>query len=219
MLRNNETVIHVSNLQKSFGTHKIFDGFSCDISAGNMVAIVGPSGCGKSTLLHILGALEPFDSGIAEILGAKIPKVGSYKAELLARNTINFLLQGYGLIENMTVKDNLLMALKYVKRNKAEKCELIEQALEQVGLKVNMNDKIAQFSGGEQQRIALARCMIKPARIILADEPTGSLDPRNRDIVVHLLKQISQTGMCIVLVTHDMCVAESCDTIIRLSHS
>lgn len=219
MLRNNETVIHVHNLKKAFGSHTIFDGFSCDISVGKMVAIVGPSGCGKSTLLHILGALEPFDSGAIEILGSNIPKVGSYKAELLARNTINFLLQGYGLIENMTVKDNLLMALKYVKKNKAEKCELIGHALEQVGLKVNMDDKIAQFSGGEQQRIALARCMIKPARIILADEPTGSLDPRNRDIVVHLLKQISQTGMCIVLVTHDMCVAESCDTIIQLSHS
>ena len=136
-------------------------------------------------------------------------------ATKLIREEIGYLFQNFALVDEESVNYNLKLALKYVKGNKMH---IIENALEEVGLSGYGNKKIYQLSGGEQQRVALARIIVKPSKIILADEPTGSLDEQNRDIVLNMLRKMQQQGKTIVIVTHDNYIADKCDRVISLEY-
>ncbi|MDU2290425.1 MULTISPECIES: putative bacteriocin export ABC transporter [unclassified Clostridium] len=207
-------IIELKNINKSYSNKYLFKNLDFSIKKGEMVAITGPSGVGKSTLLNIIGLIDKPDSGEVVICSNKNP-FDKEKVKLkLFRDNIGYLFQNYALVDNYTVSKNLDIALEYVK-NKNKK-RLKEEALEKVGLLDKLNNKIFELSGGEQQRVALARLMLKEKDIILADEPTGSLDEDNRDIILKLLKQLNDEGKTIVLVTHDKTVANMCNREINI---
>lgn len=208
-------MIELKNITKKYGKKEIFKNFSIHIYEGEFVAITGESGCGKSTLLNIMGLLESVDKGKVSIDGESNIRPQSKQAVKIIRNKINYLFQNFALVDEDTVYNNLLLSLKYVKGNKKSK---INDALCAVGLAGFEKEKIYQLSGGEQQRVALARIILKPSKIILADEPTGSLDPINRDVIINILKKIHQQGKTIIIVTHDTAVAKQCNRIIKISN-
>lgn len=209
-------IVELNNITKKYGNNKILDKFSLKINRDEIVAITGPSGKGKTTILNIIGLLENFDEGELFIDGQKNIKVNSSKATKILREKIGYLFQNYALVDDETVYYNLDLALKYAKNNRKEKNELIKKALNDVGLEGFEKRKIYELSGGEQQRVAIARIILKPCQVILADEPTGSLDEKNRDLVLDLLKKLNNKGKTIVLVTHDKFVANQCDRIINI---
>ena len=210
------SIIKCKNLTKKYGKHIILDQFNLTVEQGEMIAITGKSGCGKSTLLNILGLIEPFDEGTVTILGKENIKPVSHEAILMIRHHINYLFQNFALVDNETVKQNLMYALQYTKMKKADKEKVIETALDKVSLKELMNQKVATLSGGQQQRVAVARIILKPCDIILADEPTGSLDEENSQLIMNLLKSLHTLGKTIVIVTHDMRIASQTERIIEI---
>ncbi|WP_101138735.1 ATP-binding cassette domain-containing protein, partial [Lactobacillus apis] len=143
-------------------------------------------------------------------------KPNSRLAQKIIREKISYLFQNFALIEEDTVLQNLLLALKYVKQSKKEKTEIITAALQKVGLSEYLNSKIYELSGGQQQRIAVARAIIKPSELVLADEPTGSLDSKNRDEIIKLLLELNAAGKTVIVVTHDSHVAEKCHRVLEL---
>lgn len=208
--------VQLNNIDKAFGKKEIFHNLSLQIEENEMVAITGPSGCGKTTLLNILGLIETYDSGEYLLFGKRAPYCNSNQANQKIREYISYLFQNFALVDNFTVEQNLMIALKYTRKTKQEKHNMINETLKKVGLYGYNKLKIFEISGGEQQRVALARAMLKPSKIILADEPTGALDSKNRDEVLHLLREINKRKKTIVIVTHDMTVANSCDRVIQL---
>ena len=171
-------------------------------------------GSGKSTILNIIGLLDKATSGDVILFGQKNIRPFSMKAEQMLKNKIGYLFQNFALIENETVVNNLKLALENVRGNKKEK---ISEALKEVGLEGYENKKIFKCSGGEQQRVAIARLLLKPCELILADEPTGSLDIKNREIVVKLLKNMQELGKTIIVVSHDPFFEEIADNVIDLN--
>ncbi len=201
--------IVLKDINKSFGAHVILKDFNLTIEDREMLAIIGESGKGKSTLLNIIGLLEPYQSGGLIFNDIRNPKINGKQATILRRKTIGYLFQNFALMENCTVAENLRWALAY--QSVKNKAEVIAQALKKVNLPSEiMKQKVVELSGGEQQRVAIARLFLKPCDVVLADEPTGSLDPANRDLVISLLHQLNEAGKTIVIVTHDMLVANSC---------
>lgn len=205
-------MIIIKNLSKSYGPNKLFSDFSLSIAEGEMVAIVGNSGKGKSTLLNIIGSLEPFDSGSIEVNNKNIKKLNHKKKLEFLRNEVSFLFQNYALMENHTVYDNITMGQKIDKTKQA----MIDKALNDVNLPGFQNRIISTLSGGEKQRVALARIMIKPSKLILADEPTGNLDDANSGVVWDMLLKLKNMGKTVVVVTHDMRALDHFDRIIHL---
>lgn len=209
-------MIEINNLNKSFGEHHVIKDFSYKIDDGKMIAIKGKSGSGKSTLLNILGLLDVDYSGEVLYDKVQVSKLSEKKRNEYIRNNINYLFQNYALIDSETVENNLLLALEYEKISKKEKKEKINQALEAVDLSGFNDKKVFTLSGGEQQRIALARIILKRGNIILADEPTGNLDKDNSDKVMKILKQLQKQGKTIIIVTHNDSFANECDEVINL---
>ncbi|HDR7390009.1 MULTISPECIES: ABC transporter ATP-binding protein [Bacillus] len=206
--------IELKNISKKYENKQVLDNFNLVVNKGEMMAITGQSGTGKSTLLNIVGLLEEPDSGDVIIQGIENAWKSEKKQIELFRYTIGYLFQNYALIDNETVSKNLDVALEYVKLpNKEDKKK---EVLEKVGLLDKLNSKIYQLSGGEQQRIALARLMLKKNDIILADEPTGSLDEVNRDQVLSILKSLNNEGKTILIVTHDPEVSKICTNVVTL---
>lgn len=210
------SIIRLNNINKSYGANKILKDLSLDVEKGEMLAIMGESGKGKSTLLNIIGLIEKFDSGNLIIDGIDNLKPNSRVVPKLLREKIGYLFQNFALIDNKDVEENLLIALEYIKLSKKKKKEKVSEALKYVGLSGYENRKIYELSGGEQQRVAMARLVLKPCKVVLADEPTGSLDEKNRDIVLQLLKKLNIEGKTILIVTHDKEVASICSRIIKL---
>ena len=212
-----KTFLQVDALNKSFGSNTVLHNISFEIESGESVALVGPSGCGKSTLLNIIGLLETLDSGTINLEGKAYPSINSKKATLMRRTEINYLFQSFALINDWKVSKNLLLALQYTKLSKQEQERLIRTALENYGIGEKFDAVVNELSGGEKQRVAIARAMIKPGNLILADEPTGSLDKAMATIVIHsLLDSVHANHKTLLMVTHDMGIAQRCDRIIEL---
>ena len=209
-------MIKLENVTKTIGKKVILENLSLKINQGDLVAIVGKSGSGKSTLLNLLGLIDGDYSGYYEIFGQKNVPVNSVKSQAIIREHISYLFQNFALIDNETVEYNLMLALKYVKLSKKDKVQKIEEILERVGLSSTLHQKVSELSGGEQQRIAVARAILKPSQLLLADEPTGSLDPENRDLVLNFLLDMNKEGKTVIIVTHDAYVAQQCHRVIEL---
>ncbi|MCT6876717.1 MAG: ABC transporter ATP-binding protein [Lactobacillus apis] len=209
-------MIELKNITKKFENKTVFANFNLQIDQNEMVAIIGPSGSGKSTLLNILGLIDKVDDGDYQFEQYTNIKPNSRLAQKIIREKISYLFQNFALIEEDTVLQNLLLALKYVKQSKKEKTEIITAALQKVGLSEYLNSKIYELSGGQQQRIAVARAIIKPSELVLADEPTGSLDSKNRDEIIKLLLELNAAGKTVIVVTHDSHVAEKCHRVLEL---
>lgn len=200
-------IIELKNICKKYGDHVILDKFTLEINDGDYVSITGRSGKGKTTILNIIGLLDKPTSGDVTILGHDNLMFSSREAIKIRRSELSYLFQNYGLIDTDTVEENINISLRFKKVRKAEKRKLISNALCQVGLSGYEKRKIYTLSGGEQQRVALAKIIVKSPRIILADEPTGSLDEMNRDYVLKVLEKFNQEGKTVIVVTHDSCVA------------
>lgn len=212
-----KTFLQVDALNKSFGSNTVLHNISFEVESGESVALVGPSGCGKSTLLNIIGLLETLDSGAISLEGRAYPSINSKKATLMRRTEINYLFQSFALINDWKVSKNLLLALQYTKLSKQEQERLIRTALENYGIGEKFDAVVNELSGGEKQRVAIARAMIKPGNLILADEPTGSLDKAMASIVIDsLLDSVHANHKTLLMVTHDMGIAQLCDRIIEL---
>lgn len=212
-----KTFLQVDALNKSFGSNTVLHNISFEIESGESVALVGPSGCGKSTLLNIIGLLETLDSGTINLEGRTYPSINSKKATLMRRTEINYLFQSFALINDWKVSKNLLLALQYTKLSKQEQERLIRTALENYEIGEKFDAVVNELSGGEKQRVAIARAMIKPGNLILADEPTGSLDKAMATIVIDsLLDSVHANHKTLLMVTHDMGIAQRCDRIIEL---
>lgn len=210
-------MIKMKNIIKKYGSKTVLNNFNLQIHSGELVSIIGPSGAGKSTILNIIGLIEDFDGGTYELMGHVNVKPNSRESQKIIREKISYLFQNYALIEDQTVYQNLLLALKYIKKNKEEKSEIIQDSLNKVGLADYAQNYVYELSGGQQQRVAVARAIIKPSELILADEPTGSLDPKNRDEIFNLLVNINkQESKTIVIVTHDTELAHKCNRCIEL---
>ena len=182
-----------------------------------MTAIVGKSGSGKSTLLNILGLLEEPDQGELILKGERVRKGSPHQRTLFLRNTISYLFQNFALVDHGTVGYNLDLALHYVKGSPREKKRWKEEALARVGLPGIAGKTVCQLSGGEQQRVALARIFLKPSSLILADEPTGSLDVGNARMVLDLLHELHREGRTVLVVTHDPLVAGECQEVLEIA--
>ncbi len=210
--------VHVESLTRSFGPHTVLSGLTFDIQQGETVAIIGPSGCGKTTLLNILGLLDTPDAGTVSLSGSRYPKINSGKAMLLRRSEINYLFQSFALIDSKTVRENLLLSLHYTKGDRNQKLSRIQQTLGKFDLGDRMDATVNELSGGEKQRVAISRAILKPGNLILADEPTGSLDKRMANTVMDsLIAATHVTRKTLVVVSHDMEMAEKCDRVLNLS--
>lgn len=202
-------MIEIKEISKAFGDHVIFKGLDLNIEKGEFVVFCGPSGCGKTTLLNIIGGLEKIDEGSLIVDGMDISRKRPKKDYYLTK--VGFLFQNFAILENKTVKENIELV-----QNKARTGITVAEALEKVGLKDKENEKVYKLSGGEQQRVAVARLLFKKCDIILADEPTGSLDRANGDNILKLLHMLNDMGKTVVLVTHDDKIIEREKRIIRL---
>ncbi len=202
-------MIQAEKISKSFDDKMLFRDLSFTIQDGEYVCFSGESGTGKTTLLNIIGLLEPIDSGRLIINGKSSRK--RKELQEYYRNEVGFLFQNFALIENKTVEQNLKIVITNDKNTVSMK-----DALRWVGLEQKQKNKVYTLSGGEQQRIALARLLIKPCSIILADEPTGSLDQRNAEIVMTLLERLHTLGKTVILVSHDDAIKQRAERIIYL---
>lgn len=209
-------MINIDKLNKKYGNRTVFKDFSIEFKEGEFVSIYGESGSGKSTLLNIIGLLEKFDSGDLIIKGRKNIGIDSKEAILMRRNEISYLFQSYALIDEMTVYDNLKLALEYRKHSKPEKDKKIREVLKYVGLSDKIKSFIYELSGGEQQRVAMARVLLHDTNIILADEPTGSLDEKNKQVILELLKKENEKGKTIIVATHDKDIKEISTKVVLL---
>lgn len=209
-------MINIDKLNKKYGNRTVFKDFSIEFKEGEFVSIYGESGSGKSTLLNIIGLLEKFDSGDLIINGRKNIGIDSKEAILMRRNEISYLFQSYALIDEMTVYDNLKLALEYRKHSKPEKDKKIREVLKYVGLSDKIKSFIYELSGGEQQRVAMARVLLHDTNIILADEPTGSLDEKNKQVILELLKKENEKGKTIIVATHDKDIKEISTKVVLL---
>lgn len=209
-------IIRINELTKTFNHHKIINHMDLTVSEGEMLAITGKSGSGKTTLLNIIGLIEEYDEGDYYFYDRLNIKPNSKEATLFIRNHISYLFQNFALIDDESILNNLLIGLEFKNLNKKEKIEEIKNVLQRVHIQHDLHTKVSSLSGGEQQRIAIARLILKEGQLILADEPTGSLDEENREVVLSLLKELKSDGKTIIIVTHDLYVANRCDRIITL---
>jgi len=198
------------------GTVNILRGVSLDISAGEIAAVVGPSGAGKSSLMMIVGALERATSGTVEVAGRDLGPLSDDARAQLRRDHIGIVFQGFHLIPTMTALENVALPLEFAGRRDA--FEAAQSALERVGLGHRLTHYPAQLSGGEQQRVAVARAFVGQPKLLLADEPTGNLDGATGRQVMDLLFELARAeGATLILITHDLALAGRCDRIVRVA--
>lgn len=207
-----ELSIQIAHLQKSY-TRPVLTDINLEVTNGSYVTIVGKSGSGKSTMLNILGLVEGYDAGEYWFNGTLIRNGVDY-ARLRLEN-IGFIFQSYNLIPTLSCKENILLPLLYNKRNSVQD---FDELVELLDLGPLLSQRVTTLSGGEKQRVAIARSLILDPCLILADEPTGNLDPKNRDLIMNLLRREHEKGRGIILITHDMEVAKSADTVYLLQN-
>ena len=209
-------MIELQHIWKQFGSRIIFSDLNLNFQSGMVYALIGDSGCGKTTLLNMLAKLETFDKG--EII-YKEKSLTSLKNEEFYRNELGYLFQNFGLLESQTIRENLELGMIGKKKNKKqEKERLLLQALQAVRLDyLCLNQKIFELSGGEAQRVALAKIILKNPPLILADEPTASLDPKNSKEIMEILLELRNANRTIIIATHNPSIWKMADQVIRLS--
>ena len=208
-------MIKIEHLTKSFGERIVFQDVNLQFAAGKVYSLIGNSGCGKTTLLNILAKLEPYDKGSISYRGQELKQIKSHH---FFKNELGYLFQNFGLLENETVAANLELGLIGQKLTKQEKKQREEEVLEKVGLDyLTLGQKVYELSGGEAQRIALAKVILKDPPLILADELTAALDPETSQEIMNLLLSLKKPDRLIILATHNPVIWEKADEVIRLN--
>lgn len=213
-----DKLLEIKNVCKVFGKNeseiKALSNINISIRKGELIGIVGPSGSGKTTLLNIMGCLDLPTNGEYFLNGSNILKLNDRKLAKIRNTEIGFVIQDYALIEYETVYNNVVIPLKYArKRNKRE---IVCNILRQLGIEDKEMQLVRNLSGGQKQRVAIARALVNNPSIILADEPTGALDTETGKQIFELLKSINKNGKTVIIVTHDINLAEKCDRTISI---
>jgi lipoprotein-releasing system ATP-binding protein len=214
---NQETLISARDLRKTYdgGRVRVLNGVGLEVMAGEMVALWGASGSGKSTLLHLLGGLDVPDSGEISVCGLD-PRSEEHRLELRRRH-LGFVFQLHNLIPDLTVAENLRVPALANGAPAAATRQRLTELAESVGIAHRLEHRIQDISGGERQRTAICRALMNSPRLLLADEPTGSLDEETGDTVFSLLRHLVQTrGIAVVLATHERRFAEQCDRVLKV---
>jgi len=217
----NKTIVVAKNISKRYklGKENFVDalsGASLEIKQGEMVAM-GPSGSGKSTMMHMLGCLDKPDKGEVLIDGKRVDHLKEKQINKIRSNKIGFIFQGFNLIPTLLAIENVALAAEYAGISKKEAAIKAEEMLKLVGLKERRKHKPSELSGGQAQRVAIARSLVNKPKIILGDEPTGDLDTKTSKEIIQIMRTINkETGTTFILVTHNPEVAEDCDRIIKM---
>ena len=207
----------VNQLRKSYGAVEVLHGVDLDVQPGERVALMGPSGSGKSTLLNCICGIEPADAGQILISGADLTKMNAAELERTRRESIGYVFQSFHLLPTLTARENVEFPGQLIGLAARERRERAGALLDQVGMSHRAQHLPDTLSGGERQRVALARAVMNSPRLVLADEPTGSLDSVIGDQVLELLQTISdELNIALLLVTHDTDCARICHRTVRL---
>src|SRR5699024_7508328 len=218
MRRQREAYVKLENVSKIYGTGEVkivaVDGISFEIAKGEFVVIVGPSGAGKTTVLNILGGMDKASGGKIWVDGKNIARYSSRRLTAYRRDDIGFVFQFYNLIPNLTALENVELALQICKDPMDA-----GEVLREVGLGDRMDNFPAQLSGGEQQRVSIARALAKDPKLLLCDEPTGALDYNTGKSILKLLQDTCrEKGMTVVLITHNSAIAPMADRVIKIKN-
>lgn len=216
-----EKVIELKNVSKTYKTGKLsveaLKNVNIHVNKGEIVAIMGPSGSGKSTLMHIMGLLDRPTEGEYLINDKKVNmEMADSKLARLRSDKIGFVFQTFNLLPKLTALDNVIMPTQYKKSSKSDKTNRALGLLEEVGLKGRERHKPTELSGGQIQRVAIARSLINDPDIILADEPTGNLDSKSGTEIMKVLTELNKKGKTVILITHDQRIADFADRTIRI---
>ncbi|MBQ3244397.1 MAG: ABC transporter ATP-binding protein [Bacteroidaceae bacterium] len=199
-------MLKVENLKKSFFTEEIetiaLNGVSFEVKEGEFVAVMGPSGCGKSTLLNILGLLDNPTGGTYTLLDKEVGNLREKERTQFRKGNLGFVFQSFNLIDEMTVFENVELPLVYLGVKASERKKRVNEILERMSISHRAGHFPQQLSGGQQQRVAIARAVVSNPKLVLADEPTGNLDSKNSQEVMHLLQELNREGTTIIMVTH-----------------
>lgn len=216
-------MIEIDNIYKIYNKGKVNEftalkGVSLRISEGEMVAVIGKSGAGKSTLMHIIGCIDDFEQGKYYLNGQDVSKLNEKKRAIIRNRDIGIVLQDFALMDNYTVIENVLMPLFFSKDagNRRVREEKAKDILSQLEMDEIMDKKVNKLSGGQKQRVAIARAMINNPKVLLADEPTGALDVKTSLEIMNVFKQLNAKGTTVIIITHDMEVANECNRVIEI---
>lgn len=210
-------MIKIHQLTKTFGNRTVFSDLNLNFDAGKVYALIGNSGCGKTTLLNMVAKLEPYDQGSIQYKGKDLRKI---KPTNYFRNELGYLFQNFGLIDNKTVSENLDLGLIGHKLDKQKKRETKEEVLNRVGLSyIQLDQKVYELSGGEAQRVALAKIILKDPPLILADELTAALDPETSQEIMDLLLTLKNKERLIIIATHNPTIWKQADQVVSLKTS
>ncbi|MBI2134313.1 ABC transporter ATP-binding protein [Candidatus Woesearchaeota archaeon] len=215
------SVLKFEDVWKIYGMGEIevpaLKGVSVQINQGDFIAIIGASGSGKSTMMNLIGCLDTPSKGSVYLKSKNISKLGESDLAAFRGKTIGFIFQQYNLIPSMTALENVLLPMEFLEYNSEESLSRANQLLRTVGLADKINNRPGQLSGGQQQRVAIARSLACDPEIILADEPTGSLDSvTGKEVLQILIKLWKEQGKTLIIVTHDINIAKNAETIIEL---
>ncbi|MHB8302706.1 MAG: ABC transporter ATP-binding protein [Acidobacteriaceae bacterium] len=214
-----ETIIELRDATREYqghaGTVRALDSVTLSVRRGEWLAITGPSGSGKSTLVNLLGCLDRADSGTVRIAGKDVHTLSRKELDQFRAETVGFIFQQFHLIPYLTALENVMLAQYF--HSMTDRKEALA-ALERVGLAERSGHLPSELSGGEQQRVCIARALINQPPVLLADEPTGNLDAANQKIVVGLLRSLNHLGHTVLMVTHDPEMAKLADRIVELQH-
>lgn len=218
--KSQKVIMQVENLSKTYFQGKIpVPALRCaciTVRKGELLAIMGPSGSGKSTLLALIGTLEKATDGKIILDGTDLTSVPEKLLPRVRREKIGFIFQHYNLIPTLSALENVELSMRFSRVPKKERQERAKALLEELGLGDRLSHKPSELSGGEQQRVSIARALANKPAVILADEPTGEVDSKTRDSIVRVFKELSERGQTILVVTHDSEVAKECSRVLRI---
>ena len=208
-------ILTLNGISKIYGDLKALDNINLNVEEGEWLSIMGPSGSGKTTLMNIIGCMDKPSLGKIDLAGQDISKLSSKELTVVRRYTIGLVFQQFHLVNYLTALENVMMAQYY--HSMPDEEEAME-ALASVGLKERAKHLPNQLSGGEQQRVCIARALINHPKLLLADEPTGNLDEKNERLVMEIFEKLHNTGSTIIVVTHDPEVADQAERMVVLEH-
>jgi len=214
-------MIKIENIYKTYNLGKsnaftALKGVNLTINEGEMVAIIGKSGAGKSTLMHIIGCIDDFEKGTYKLADRDVSKISENKRANIRNSEIGIVLQDFALIEEYSAIENVMIPL-YFSKNKAKKKERAREALKKMGIEELADKRVNKLSGGQKQRVAIGRAIVNNPKLLLADEPTGALDVNTSAEIMKEFTRLNEEGMTIVIITHDMDVANGCQRVVEIS--
>ena len=209
--------VHKIYNPKKANEFEALKGVSLTIEDGEMVAVIGKTGAGKSTLLHILACIDSYESGEYLIDGTLVKNLSERRYAQIRNENIGMVMQDFALVDDFSAIENVRLPLDFAKKKKPNRKAIAMKALESVGMDGMAKKPVNKLSGGQKQRVAIARAIVNEPSVILADEPTGALDTKTAAEIMAVFKELNAQGKTIIIVTHDMGVAEQCDRIIEIS--